>query len=87
MRTAIILLTVTAQLAQQTSAVSTTIGVRSFPPALTIVYSELPDKWSLEATVDLTNWYSVIHSGDIAPKEFSFTLTNENQAQFYRMRY
>jgi len=44
MRTAIILLTVTAQLAQQTSAVSTTIRVRSFPPSLTIEYSELPDK-------------------------------------------
>lgn len=59
---------------------------RSYPETTVLWFSDLPDAWTLEASTDLTNWYSVISAGEIPPREFSMTLTNERQSQFYRMR-
>ena len=55
------------------------------PPALYLTLTNLPAKWELQSTRDLTNWYSVTLSGDVPPKEVSVQLTNTAHAQFYRV--
>lgn len=55
------------------------------PPALYITLTNLPARWTVETTVDLTNWFSIFISGDIPPVRVSLQLTNVGQAQFYRV--
>ncbi len=60
--------------------------VRAYAASLVLWFKGLPELWTLEASTDLTNWFTVVRSGEVPPREFSMTLTNESQAQFYRMR-
>jgi hypothetical protein len=61
------------------------VAVDDPPPALYLTFTNLPDRWQVEATKDLTNWFTVILSGEVAPKRFSLQLTNAREAQFYRV--
>ena len=61
------------------------IEYKALPPALILTFTDLPPRWTVETTTDLTNWYSIVHSGDIPPKQLDFVLTNTAQAQFYRV--
>lgn len=61
------------------------IGVRSYPPTLTIAFSNLPPAWAVETSLDLTNWISVMKSGDLPPQEIEFAITNAGHAQYYRV--
>lgn len=67
-------------------AVESTIAMRDEPPALVVTFSKLPDSWTLEKTTDLTNWFSVLVSGDRPPRDLSLVITNRAQAAFYRIR-
>lgn len=55
------------------------------PPALYLTLTNLPARWQVEATTDLTNWFSLFLSGDIPPGKVSLQLSNVGQAQFYRV--
>ena len=55
------------------------------PPGLYLTLTNLPPRWTVEATTDLTNWFSIILSGDIPPRTVSLQLSNAGQAQFYRV--
>ena len=43
------------------------------------------ENWTEEVTTDLTNWFSLVHSGNIPPLKVSLQLSNTAQAQFYRV--
>lgn len=58
---------------------------KALPPALTLTFTDLPPAWTVEVTRDLTNWFSIIQSGDVPPRQLDFVLTNTAQAQFYRV--
>lgn len=55
------------------------------PPQLVLTLSNLPPAWQLETTHDLTNWFSILKSGDVAPRTVDVVLTNAAHAQFYRV--
>ncbi len=62
------------------------VALEDPPPGLYLTLTNLPARWTVEATTDLTNWFSIIHSGDIPPGTVSLQLTNAGQAQFYRVK-
>lgn len=55
------------------------------PPALYLTFTNLVAPWQVEATTDLTNWHTIVLSGELPPAEFSLQLSNAGQAQFYRV--
>lgn len=59
---------------------------RAFAEALVWSVDNLPENWELQTTVDMTNWYSVLKAGELAPRNFTIEIQNSNQAQFYRIR-
>lgn len=59
---------------------------RAFAEALVWSVDDLPPNWELQTTVDLTNWFTVLKAGEMAPRNFSIQIENTNQAQFYRIR-
>lgn len=67
-------------------ATESRIEYKALPPALVLTFTDLPAKWTVEMTADLTNWYSIVHSGEIPPRQLDFVLTNTAQSQFYRVR-
>ena len=72
-------------LAVSTDATDSRIEYKALPPAMVLTFSNLPPAWQVQTSKDLTNWYSVILSGDVPPLTLDFVLTNAGQAQFYRV--
>ena len=67
-------------------AYESTVERRAFAEALVWSVTDLHEGWELQATTDLTNWYSVLRAGELAPRNFTIEIQNSNQAQFYRIR-
>lgn len=61
------------------------IGVRSYPPTLIVSFSNLPPAWAIMTSTDLTNWISVMKSGDLPPQEIEFAITNAGHGQYFRV--
>lgn len=57
------------------------------PPApILLTFSNLPPKWVVEITTNLTDWLPSMMSCEVPPQSLTFTLTNTDQAQFLRVR-
>ena len=59
---------------------------KAFEESLVLSLSSLPEAWELQTTVDLTNWFSVVRAGELAPKNITIHIASSNAAQFYRIQ-
>ena len=68
------------------AAYESRIERRAYAESLVLSLDELPAEWELQTTIDLTNWFSVIRSGEQAPTTITIHLAGSNAAQYYRIR-